>query len=311
MSIPSPQKLLSEFGLSPKHSFGQNFLSDPNLTAKLAALAAPDAGTCVLEIGAGLGALTDALLERGCWVTAVERDRDLVPALGRIFETQVASGHLVILEGDAKTLDWNSALEAVRARAGQTAQRPVVSGNLPYQITGPLLRKTVELGGRIARAVYLVQKEVADRLVATENSKEYGALTVFVRAQFQVERALVIKAGAFVPKPRVDSAVVVLTPSEGPACPETPAFREVVKAAFSARRKTLRNAWKGVLPSEILSEAAESCGIDLNVRGETLSVREFSAFAERVSFLREQQSSSEQHSSTEQHSGSDQHSGER
>ncbi len=287
MSIPSPQKLLAEFGLSPKHSFGQNFLTDSHLTSKLASLAAPGPDHPVLEIGAGLGALTDALLEQGSWVTAVERDRDLIPALGSIFAEQIASGRLLVREGDAKGLDWGSELSALSQRAGASAPRPVLAGNLPYQITGPLIQKTVGLSTRISRAVFLVQKEVADRLSAHQDSKAYGALSVFVQAQFRVERALVIKAGAFVPKPRVDSAVVVFVPHEAPLSEETPEFRQVVKAAFTSRRKTLRNAWRGVLSVERLPVAAEACGIDLGARGETLSVAQFAAFAQHVKQARE------------------------
>jgi 16S rRNA (adenine1518-N6/adenine1519-N6)-dimethyltransferase len=277
VTLPSPKQLLAQYDLRPKNSFGQNFLSDPNLAGKIAQLATPAEGLAVLELGSGLGALTDELLARHHRVTAVERDRDLVPALGEIFAGPIADGRLRVLEADAKALDWQQCFD----EASQPGDKilPVLAGNLPYQITGPLLEKTVHLGRKISRAVYLVQKEVAERLAAPENTKTYGALTVFVQAQFRVERAFVIKAGAFYPAPRVDSAVVVLTPHEEPLSEETAEFRKVVKSAFAARRKTLRNAWKALLPSEELAALAEEAGVSLDKRGETLTVEQFARVA--------------------------------
>lgn len=290
MTIPSPQQLLATYGLSPKYSFGQNFLCDRNLTHKIANLAVDDESAIVLELGAGLGALTDELLATNCKLSVVERDRDLVPALRQIFAPACESGQLEVLEADAKTLDF---AEVLRARTPSQDERSdahkpnwVLTGNLPYQITGPLLEKTVHLGRHIRRAVYLVQKEVADRLAAHENSKDYGALTVFVQAQFRVERAFVIKSGAFHPRPRVDSAVVVLQSRAVPFSEETPEFRQVVKAAFALRRKTLRNAWKSLLPAEELNQLANSCDVSLDLRGETLTVQQFAQVATALAALR-------------------------
>ncbi len=273
MSLPSPVQLLRTYGLTPKNSFGQNFLSDANQAGKIAELAAPEPGLNILEIGSGLGALTDELLARGAYVTAVERDRDLVPALGDIFQEQIASNRLKVLEADAKSLDWAQTFadNAERCQGGGW----VLAGNLPYQITGPLLEKTVQLGRQVERAVYLVQKEVAERLAASPSTKTYGALTVFVQAQFTVKRAFVIKPGAFHPAPRIDSAVVVLTRRDKALTEEHSAFRKIVKGAFAARRKTLRNAWKALLPAEQLAELASRAGIELDKRGETLSVEQF------------------------------------
>lgn len=285
MTIPSPQQLLATYGLSPKYSFGQNFLCDRNLTRKIAHLAVGEGDAVVLELGAGLGALTDELLATQCVLSVVERDRDLVPALRQIFASACESGQLEVLEADAKTLDF---AEVLRARTADQAAAAgwVLTGNLPYQITGPLLEKTVQLGRHIRRAVYLVQKEVADRLAAKEGSKDYGALTVFVQAQFEVERAFVIKAGAFHPRPRIDSAVVVLQPRAVPLSEETPAFRQVVKSAFAARRKTLRNAWKSLLPADELDRLAARCGVSLDQRGETLTVQQFAQVANALAALR-------------------------
>jgi 16S rRNA (adenine1518-N6/adenine1519-N6)-dimethyltransferase len=158
----------------------------------------------------------------------------------------------------------------------------VVAGNLPYQITGKLLEMTVPVASEIARAVFMVQKEVADRLAAAPASEAYGQLSVFVQASFAVERALIVRAGCFHPAPRVDSAVVVLRPLEKPRAVETDAFRAVVHAAFGARRKTLRNAIAGLMQDDAKKQNVAATGIDLGRRGETLSVEEFAALAKAI-----------------------------
>ncbi len=286
MAISSPAQLLKKYDLLPKHSFGQNFLSDRHFTQKIAELAVFEPGLRVVEIGAGLGALTDELLARECCLSVVERDRDLVPVLNDIFKEAVSSGQLEVIEADAKKIDFEQVLSA-RTDPSLVESNPpwVLTGNLPYQITGPLLEKTVQMGRRIRRAVYLVQKEVADRLAASPSTKDYGALTVFTQAQFKVTRALVIKPGAFVPRPRIDSAVVVLEPHASAITEETSAFRRVVKSAFAARRKTLRNAWKSLASPEEIEQLAEEAGIRLEQRGETLSVAQFAQIAQGLSAL--------------------------
>jgi len=271
----SAKDLLAQHGLSPKSSFGQNFLQDRNLSDKLAALCALP-GATVLELGAGLGALTTPLLERELHVIAVERDRDLIPVLRAELAAAIAAGRLELVEGDAKAID--PALTLARF------PRPhVLAGNLPYNITGPLIENAVRARPELDRVVFLLQLEVADRLASSPGDEDYGALSVFVQAAYRVERPLVIRRGAFYPQPRVDSAVVVFTPQAQPV-PETEAFRDLVKAAFSQRRKKLRNAWHGVLgrSSAELESAAERVGIDLEIRGERLGVAEFAAMAQEL-----------------------------
>jgi len=272
--LSSPKALLAEHGLRPKHSFGQNFLCERQHSERIALLAAPAGDERVLEIGAGLGALTDRLLARGCSVVAIERDRDLLPILEQVFAADRERGRLELVEADAKAANWDQLL-------GEHPGR-VLAGNLPYQITGPLLRKTIRLAAGIARAVYLVQKEVADRLAAAPGSGDYGALSIFVQAAFAVERALVIRPGSFYPAPRVDSAVVVLTPLAEPWARETPVFRALVKLAFSARRKTLRNAWRSLGAGDELERAAREAGVRLEARGETLAVADYARMARLI-----------------------------
>jgi 16S rRNA (adenine1518-N6/adenine1519-N6)-dimethyltransferase len=263
--------ILREAGLRPKKSFGQNFLVAPGVAEQIATAAVPDAerggDTTVVEIGAGTGALTSALLARGAHVVAIERDRDLVPLLRDTFASEIAAGELELVEADAKTFDYAS-----------VATPFVLCGNLPYQLTGPLLERATALTSAIRRAVFMVQREVADRLVAKPETKEYGALTVFVRAAFAVEVALRVKPGSFFPPPDVTSAVVVLTP-RADRIPETPRFRALVHAAFEQRRKTLRNAWGSVAERAVIEHAAAACAIALERRGETLSEDEFGRMA--------------------------------
>jgi 16S rRNA (adenine1518-N6/adenine1519-N6)-dimethyltransferase len=273
----SPKALLERYGLHPKPGFGQNFLADQNIARQIAELATTPPGGTVAEIGAGFGSLTRPLLARAARVIAIERDRDLVPALAAELGEEVAAGHLQILEADAKQVDYAELLR------GATGPR-VIAGNLPYQLTGPLLELTVGLAPAIDRAVYMVQLEVADRLTASPSSRTYGALTVFAKAAFTVERRMVVRRGAFYPQPNVDSAIVVMTPLRPPVTHETPVFRAVVKAAFGQRRKTLKNAWRGLLGLEAsgIEVAARTAGIDLAARGETLDVLAFSRMADAV-----------------------------
>ena len=272
----SPKAMLQRHGLQPKKSFGQNFLADANLAQRIADACAATGGS-VIELGAGLGALTRPLLAGGVsFVLAVERDRDLVPALGQELADEVETGRLSILEEDAKAVDFVAALEG--------RPRPhVVAGNLPYQITGPLLEKAVHAAPSIERAVFLVQLEVADRLSAAPGSEAYGALSVFAQRAFVVERAFVVRRGAFYPQPNVDSAVVTLVPRPG-AGPESEAFRAVVRGAFAQRRKKLRNAWASAAAAfgVELEAVAARAGIDLSLRGETLAVADFARMAEEL-----------------------------
>jgi len=277
MTVPHPKQLLLNHGLRPKRHFGQNFLTDSSLVERIATLALPDPSAGVVEIGAGLGALTEALLSRGAKVVTIERDRDLIPILRELFATALLERRLTLLEADAKTVDY----------AGHFRELPaprVLAGNLPYQLTGPLLRRAIELAPSLDRAVFLVQAEVAERLTAHAGTAEYGALSVFAQAAFSVRRAFLVRKGAFYPQPNVDSAVVTLTPLRPRLAEETEGFVRLVHDAFSQRRKQLRNAWSNILPEpRTLADAALRAGIDLARRGEELTVAEFARMAEELS----------------------------
>ena len=272
--MSDPRRLLASRQLRPKKSFGQNFLIVARYVDAIAdACVGGESNPLVVELGAGTGALTAALLARGAQVVAVERDRDLIPVLEAEFADAIAAGRLFLLEADAKAID----LEAILKARGRS--QCVLAGNLPYQLTGPLLERATQTRDLVTRVVFLVQKEVAERLAAAPRSKVYGALTVFVAAQFAVKLVVHVPSAAFFPAPDVDSAVVAFTPREPAITAETPMFQQVVRAAFAQRRKTLRNAWSKVAPAERTAAAAAAAGVSLDQRGEELSPETFADVA--------------------------------
>jgi 16S rRNA (adenine1518-N6/adenine1519-N6)-dimethyltransferase len=227
----------------------------------------------VLELGAGTGVLTRALALRARSVVAVERDRDLVPVLLEEL-ADLPEGRVRIIEGDAQTVDPRELLGE-----GDVESPRVLCGNLPYQITGRLLERAVNHADDVERVVFMVQLEVADRLAAEPGSKTYGALTVFTRAAFKCAKLFAVGPGNFHPPPDVTSAVIRLEPERPRRAQETDMFRALVKGAFGTRRKTLRNAWRGVADLDVIAAAAAAAGISLDARGETLSVDQFAAMA--------------------------------
>ena len=209
----------------PKKSLGQHFLTDPRILARIAEALAPVGGETVLEIGPGRGTLTEALVARVSRLIAIEKDRELVPVLRAKFP------RVEIVEGDALELDWH-------AIAGP-GPRSII-GNIPYYITSPLIDKALA-PPRPRTIVFLVQKEVADRVAAPPGGADYGALSVGVQAVARVERLFKVVAGAFNPPPRVDSAVLRITPAEAPLIGDrdVAGFRRMVVGLFGFRRKQL------------------------------------------------------------------------
>jgi 16S rRNA (adenine1518-N6/adenine1519-N6)-dimethyltransferase len=272
-----PRAVLRAAGLRPKKSFGQNFLVAESVAVAIAEACVREGErgrARVVEIGAGTGALTHLLAARAGALVAIERDRDLLPILTR----QLVEPHVRVLEADAASVDFEALLGAPDA-----ASPRVLCGNLPYAITGQLLRRAVESAASLERVVFMIQDEVACRLTAAPGTKERGALSVFVQAAFELRRVLRVAAGAFHPAPEVTSAVVELTPLHPPRARETAAFRAVVRGAFQARRKTLRNALRPLLSDmPALELAAERASVDLDARGETLDVDAFARMAAEI-----------------------------
>ena len=260
--------LLRKYELLPKRSFSQNFLIEPGATAQIADATAA-LGRQVVELGPGLGALTHALLERGCDVLGVELDRDMVRVLRQEFADQE---RLELRQADAAKVDFTE-------HSSICGSKLVVTGNLPYQATGAILRRVVVHRAVLTGAVLMVQREVRDRLVAEASTKQYGALTVFTRAGFEVETVCRLRPGSFYPAPKVESAVVRLLPRAEPLAEETESFQAVVRAAFQMRRKTLRNAMRALGDGDRADRALSAAGVDPVRRGETLSIEEFAQLA--------------------------------
>jgi len=229
----------------------------------------------VVEIGAGLGTLTARLANQvpDGRVIAIERDRDLVSVLRKELDP---FDNIELVEANAVDYD----IAGVARRRGQ---RIAVCGNLPYQLSGRLLFHMTDFAASIHRGVFMVQREVAERLVAPVGSKAYGALTAILNAFSNVEIITHVSPGAFFPMPSVQSSVIALdffTVGNRPvSLPEPEQYIRVVKAAFSQRRKTLRNALTGAFAPDSVMQAGITTSIDLGRRGETLDVGEFAALA--------------------------------
>jgi 16S rRNA (adenine1518-N6/adenine1519-N6)-dimethyltransferase len=271
-TVADPRALLRKYGFSAKKSWGQNFLIDERVYAAIVASAVTSPRDTVVEIGAGLGTLTarlaDALPEGK--VVAIERDRDMVAVL----EKELASRENVEIRAEnALTFDYGAA--AARA-AGPLS----VAGNLPYQIASPILFTILDARAHIRRATVMLQKEMADRLVAEPGTSEYGALGVMLALHLDVKPVVRARAGAFFPAPKVDSTVVALVPRAAPrAVVDADRYRQTVHAAFGQRRKTLRNALRSLWPVEAVDAALAAAAIDGGHRGETLTVEDFARLA--------------------------------
>ncbi|HET7922001.1 MAG TPA: 16S rRNA (adenine(1518)-N(6)/adenine(1519)-N(6))-dimethyltransferase RsmA [Gammaproteobacteria bacterium] len=242
--------------------FGQHFLHDRGAIAKILLAIAPQAGDHLIEIGPGLGAITLPLLERCGMLTAVELDRDVIPRL----ETAAAGkGRLRIIQADALKTDFRTL-----APAGGKIR---LVGNLPYNISTPLLFHFLDQADALQDMHFMLQKEVVQRMAAAPGGRDYGRLTVMLAARCRVEPLFRIGAGAFSPPPKVESAFVRLTPHIAPPFPfrDASRFASLVAQAFSHRRKTLRNA----LRDRVSVAGFESIGIDPGARPETLSPADF------------------------------------
>jgi 16S rRNA (adenine1518-N6/adenine1519-N6)-dimethyltransferase len=269
---PTPRALLEKYGLRAKKSWGQNFLGDDAILSDIARLAAPRPGDLVVELGAGLGHLTARLVARGARVVAVERDRDMAAVLRGELGSAVE-----LLEADAARLDYG---EIAARFSTPTATQVAVVGNLPYHLTSPILFTLLDQVERVSRAVFLVQREVAERLAAEPGGKEWGILSVLLQREADVSIERIVPPGAFLPPPKVESAVVCVL-FRPPLHPVKDAgrFRRLVKAGFAQRRKTLGNALRSarLVPPDALSAALARAGIDPGRRGETLSGAEWAA----------------------------------
>jgi 16S rRNA (adenine1518-N6/adenine1519-N6)-dimethyltransferase len=245
-----------------KRRLGQHFLTDPRILSRIADALAPGPGDTVLEIGPGRGGLTAALEARAGRVIAIEKDRELVALLREQF------ARVSVIEGDALEIDWRAAV----------GSHFLLTGNIPYNITSPLIDKalTPPVPSRI---VFLVQREVADRVTAPPNSSAYGALSIGVQAGARPERLFTVRPGAFHPRPRVDSAVLRLTPLETPLLhdSERALFRRLVVGLFGFRRKQLARGLRELTrwDAQSVGGLLERLGLEDQARPETLAPEQF------------------------------------
>ena len=256
-------------GHAPRKRFGQNFLADRHYVARIVEAIDPRPGDNVVEIGPGLGALTGALIERAGKISAIEIDRDLEARLRGRF----APDRLALHEADALAFDFAALGVDLR-----------VVGNLPYNISTPLLFHLASYDRLLRDLHVMLQREVVARMTAAPDTADYGRLSVMLQARFHVSRLFTVPAGAFRPVPKVESAVARLVPLgvDRPAIADEALFARAVAAAFGQRRKTLRNALASITGETTLRDA----GIDPRRRGETLSVADFVRLANRLAVKR-------------------------
>ena len=270
--ISSPaqiKEIMRQHNLIFHKGLGQNFLYDAHFLNQIVASAELTKEDIVLEIGPGLGVLTTRMAEQAKKVIAVEIDGGIVPVLENL---TAPFGNVEIINRDILKTDLNEILPE--------GEKVKVVANLPYYITSPIIMKLLEECDRISCIVIMIQKEVADRIVALPGSKDYSALSVAVQFYSDPEKKVIVPAGAFVPPPKVDSAVLRLDIPESPkfAPDNQKTFFKTVKAAFGQRRKTLANGLSTGFPElgkARIKEIIAECGFPETVRGETLSIPEF------------------------------------
>jgi 16S rRNA (adenine1518-N6/adenine1519-N6)-dimethyltransferase len=245
----------------PKKHYGQHFLHERGIIERIVAAIAPRPGDRIIEIGPGEGALTLPLLDAAHTLTAIELDAELIEPLRA---AALAHGELTIIHADVLEVDFTALAAGGKLR---------LAGNLPYYVSSPILFHCLQHARAITDMVFMLQKEVVDRMAAAPGSKTYGRLSVMLQLACRVEPLLRVPPGAFRPPPQVDSAVVRLIPHALPLDAEVDSARleAIVRAAFGQRRKTLSNALSGLLDAAVIRAA----GIDPTARAETVSPRQY------------------------------------
>jgi 16S rRNA (adenine1518-N6/adenine1519-N6)-dimethyltransferase len=237
---------------NPRKRFGQNFLVDDQIINRIISTINPKNNEIIVEIGPGKGALTLPILEHLNHLNVIEIDRDLVLLLNSVLQDK-----LTIFEADALQFDFNQFPEKIR-----------VIGNLPYNISSPLLFHLLDFREQIIDMTFMLQKEVVDRIVATHGNKTYGRLSVMMQVFFEVESMFVVPKESFEPQPKIESAILYLKTRTEPLVKNLKPLEEIVKVAFSQRRKTLKNCLKSIINQS-------QTEIDLSQRAEMLSIENF------------------------------------
>lgn len=284
MDIATPNRtkdIIRKHGFSFKKSLGQNFLIDMNILRRIVDAAELDDVTGALEIGPGIGALTEQLAKRARTVTAIEIDQRLLPILGEVLEPYE---HVHIVHGDVLKVD----LHELFREQFQGVERVSVVANLPYYVTTPIMMKLLEERLPLKNIVVMIQKEVAERMAAKPGGKDYGSLSVAVQYFAEPELVCTVPHTVFIPQPNVESAVIRLKVRQSPPVhvEDEVLLFDVVQASFAQRRKTIWNNLKARYASRCgvdrLTEALAAAHIAPNRRGETLSIEEFAALSDAI-----------------------------
>lgn len=276
--ISEIKTLLGRYGFRFSKSLGQNFLVEGRIPEQIAESAGLDEGTGVLEIGPGIGCLTEKLAERAGKVVAVEMDNKLKPLLK---ETLAGHDNIEIVFGDIMKQKLPGLV-----REKLPGLRPVVCANLPYNITSPVLTAIVE-AGCFETVTVMIQKEVAERICSVPGKASYGAFSLLIQWHCETEKLFDVPPSCFIPQPKVTSSVIRLTRRKQPPCSvddEAEMFA-VIRAAFNQRRKTFVNAVGAGIPSigkELAAEALVNCGYDVNIRGEVLDIGGFATITNEI-----------------------------
>lgn len=276
--IGTIKDILGRHGFTFSKSLGQNFLINPSVCPRMAEYSGADSGVGVIEVGPGIGVLTNELCQLADKVVAVELDKRLLPVLE---ETLAEYDNLKVVNADVLELDLHKLIEEEFE-----GMEVVVCANLPYYITSPVIMKLLEDKLPITAITVMVQKEAAQRICAEVGSRQSGAVTVSVNYYAQPEMLFGVSAGSFMPAPKVDSAVIRLDILKQPPVEvnDEKKFFEVVKAAFSQRRKILANSLSSGLSIEKakIFEILAECGIDENIRAEKLTLQNFADIANKL-----------------------------
>lgn len=265
----SPSALIQKYGGRARKRFGQNFLTQPQTLERIVDLAQLQPNDRVIEVGPGPGALTSTILRRDVPLTAIELDRDLADHLRETFGDDPCFN---LLEADALTADWSTLLAEPNTK---------IIANLPYNVATPILFRMIDQPSPPSRLVLMFQKEVADRICAPIGTRASGWLTLAVASRFRGHVGLKVPPGAFVPAPKVHSSVVVLQQRETPlfSLDEERVLRALAERAFTQRRKTLRNNFKGLMDAE----AIEAAGVSPTLRAEALTLEQWTALVGSLS----------------------------
>ncbi|MDR1541977.1 MAG: 16S rRNA (adenine(1518)-N(6)/adenine(1519)-N(6))-dimethyltransferase RsmA [Clostridiales bacterium] len=262
-------EIIKKYGITPKKGLGQNFLIEPNIAEKIIKAAGVDKDDCIIEIGPGLGALTQMLAQTGARILAVEIDKSLAGALEEIFKS---FENVEIIKGDILKTDVKKLL------VDRGLERAKVCANLPYYITTPILMMLLESALPLESITAMVQKEVAQRLAADAGDDEYGSISLAARFYADIALNATVPRNCFVPRPAVDSAIVTLRLRKSQFMPMDEEFMfKCIRAAFGHRRKTLVNCLheRFDTPKEELAKMLESCGFNEMIRGEALDLKGF------------------------------------